>query len=732
MGTVYLAEQEEPIRRQVALKLIRAGMNTREVVRRFESERQSLALMSHPHIARVLDGGATDDGRPYFVMEYVPGAPLTAFCDQQRLEPRARLALFVQVCQAVQHAHQRGIIHRDLKPSNVLVSLQDGRPEPKVIDFGVARAIERNLGDTAFTQIGEIVGTPAYMSPEQAGSGLDVDTTTDVYSLGVILYELLVGTVPHDPDALRRAGPRGLPQMLRESEPGLPSTRLLTMGVTAQEVARRRSTDVTSLKRQIQGDLDWITFKAMEKERARRYQSAAELAADVERYLDDKPVAARPPSARYRMSKFAARHKAGVAAAAAVLLALLTGAVGAGLGFVRARRAEAAAQRAQGVAEREAAQAKAVADFLREVLGSADARQLGPDVKVRDALKKSLERLEGPHGLRPEMEAAVRDTVGTTLQNLAELEAAEKQITRGLEIRRATLGPEHPDTLSSMSNLFALYLTQDRQDQAVALGRETLALRRKVLGPDHADTTTTMNDLAVALMYAGKEDEAEALMREAAAVRRRVMGPDDSRSLVAASNLASLLRMRGKLAEAEPLLREVLSAQRRTLGPRHSNTLFTQQTLAGLLDKLGKWPAAEAGYREALEANRAVSGPRHQDTLLAASDLGHFLMERGRLGDAEPLLREAVAGGRATLPRGHRWTTRFEVGLGECLTRRGQHAEAETVLLSALENARAGEGDTKGLVQDAAKQLVALYDAWGRPAKAAPYRALAAPAKAGP
>jgi serine/threonine protein kinase len=708
-------------------------MNTREVVRRFESERQALALMSHPHIARVLDGGATDDGRPYFVMEYVPGAPITEFCDAQRLDPRARLALFVQVCQAVQHAHQRGIIHRDLKPSNVLVSLRDGEPEPKVIDFGVARAIERSVESTAFTQIGEIVGTPAYMSPEQAGDGLDVDTTTDVYSLGVILYELLVGTVPHDPDALRRAGARALPRILRESEPGLPSTRLVKMGDTAQEVARRRRTDPTSLKRQIQGDLDWITFKAMEKERGRRYQSAAELAADVGRYLADEPVAARPPSARYRMAKFASRHKAAVGAAAAVVLALVAGAVGAGMGLVRARRAEAAAQRAQAVAEKEAAQAKAVADFLREVLGSADARQLGPDVKVRDALEKSLTRLDGgSHGLRPEMEAAVRDTVGTTLQNLSDLKAAEAQVGKALEIRRRTLGPEHPDTLASMSNLFAVYLNQDRQEQAIALGRETLALRRKVLGSDHPDTTVTMNDLAVALMYGGQDDEAEALMRETAAVRKRVLGPEDSRTLVATSNLASLLRMRGKLPEAEPLVREVLSVQRRTLGPRHSNTTFTLQLLAGILDKLGKDTAAEAAYRESLETIRQVSGPRHQDTLLAANDLGHFLVDKGRLEEAETLLREATVGGKATLPPTHRWTTRFEIGLGECLVKRGRHAEAEEVLLAALADARAGTGDTKELQGDAARQLVALYEAWGRPAKAAPYRGLVPPAEKKP
>ena len=346
MGIVYLAEQQEPIQRRVAVKVIKLGMDSKEVIARFESERQALALMDHRNIARVLDAGTSQSGRPYFVMEYVPGIPITDYCDQHQLSSRDRLKLFQQVCQAIQHAHQKGVIHRDIKPSNILVEERDGQPVPKVIDFGVAKATEQALTKkTLFTQIGALIGTPAYMSPEQAGlTESAVDTTTDIYSLGVVLYELLVGAPPFDPTDLRRAGYAEIFRVIREVEPPKPTTKLESLGTRGMEVAKRRHTDVRTLLRQLQGDLEWITMKALEKDRLRRYESASELAADIGRHLNDEPVMASPPSVTYRARKFLRKHRTGVTAAAALLLVSLAGAAVSSIQFLHAQRQKHEAQ----------------------------------------------------------------------------------------------------------------------------------------------------------------------------------------------------------------------------------------------------------------------------------------------------------------------------------------------------------------------------------------------------
>ena len=383
-AVVYLAEQETPVRRRVALKIIKLGMDTQQVIARFEAERQALAMMNHPGVAKVFDAAITASGRSYFVMEHVPGEPITEYCDRHRLTTQHRLELFMKVCDAVQHAHQKGIVHRDLKPSNVLVMIADGQAVPKVIDFGVAKALHQKLTErTLFTEQGQLIGTPEYMSPEQAErSGLDIDTRSDIYSLGVLLYELLTGALPFDPTTLRQAAFAEIQRIIREVEPPKPSTRLSSLGDESRNYAQKRRADPRSLLRELRGDLDWITTKALEKDRTRRYPTASELAADLARHLNHEPVAAGPPSAAYRVKKYIRRHRVGVTAGAALALALLAGIIGTSVGLVLATRAAADAEEARAAeaqqrreAERQAAIAQAVNDFLNDDLLAAAAPQ---------------------------------------------------------------------------------------------------------------------------------------------------------------------------------------------------------------------------------------------------------------------------------------------------------------------------------------------------------------------
>jgi serine/threonine protein kinase len=365
-GSVFMAEQEEPIRRRVAVKVLKPGMDSRQVIARFEAERQALALMDHPNIARVLDAGTTSTGRPYFVMELVRGVPITQYCDQAHLSTAERLSVFLPVCHAVQHAHQKGIIHRDLKPSNVLVTLHDGKPVPKVIDFGIAKATEQRLTEkTLFTGFGQMIGTPAYMSPEQAEmSGLDIDTRSDVYSLGVLLYELLAGAPPFDPSRLQSAGIAEILRIIKEEEPPKPSTRVSTLGDVLSSVAARRGTEPKKLGALLRGDLDWVVMKALAKERQRRYDSAGNLAADLERYLEHQPVSAGPPGFLYRASKFVKRHRVGVFAGLLIVLALIGGMTGTTLALISARAAERRASANAADAEHKFTIAREGADLL--------------------------------------------------------------------------------------------------------------------------------------------------------------------------------------------------------------------------------------------------------------------------------------------------------------------------------------------------------------------------------
>ena len=479
MGIVYVADQSAPIARRVALKVLKLGMDTKQFVARFEAERQALAVMDHPGIARVYDAGAAENGRPYFVMELVHGVPITEYCDSNRLDTRARVELLISVCHAVQHAHQKGVIHRDLKPSNVLVRLQDGRPVPKIIDFGVAKAIDRPLTNlTLYTEVGQRIGTPAYMSPEQMEmSGLDIDTRTDIYSLGVMMYELLTSTLPFSEDLVRRAVSR--PELLRDTDPQTPSARITSLGQETSEVASRRHSDPSSLRHALEGDLDWITLKAMAMDRTRRYETVNGLAMDLQRYLAYEPVSARPPSTQDRVAKFVRRHRVGVAVAASA--ALLVVAATLGLALLAQRLA-----RERDRAEREAARASSIAGFLQDTLGSADPWSGGNrDVSVTDALAAATVKVDRAFQNQPLDAAAVRRTIASTYAGLGRFDEAETLVRSALEAQRAVLGGAHEEVAETLSVLANVYSNKGQHEQAEASAREALGTRQRLTGNEH-------------------------------------------------------------------------------------------------------------------------------------------------------------------------------------------------------------------------------------------------------
>jgi eukaryotic-like serine/threonine-protein kinase len=514
-GVVFLAEQARPVRRRVALKVLKPGMDSRQVVARFEAERQALALMDHPHIAKVLDGGTTASGRPYFVMELVRGLPLTEHCDQNSLPVRERLELFLPVCRAVQHAHQKGVIHRDLKPSNVLVTLHDGRAVPKVIDFGIAKALGQQLTEkTLFTGFAQMLGTPLYMSPEQAEmSGLDIDTRSDIYSLGVLLYELLTGTTPFDRDRLRRVGFDEIRRIIREEEPPRPSTRLSTVGQAATTASEKRRSDPRRLSRLFRGELDWIVMKALEKDRNRRYESASAFAADVQRYLNDEPVLACPPSISYRLRKFARRHKGPVLTGVAVLLALVGGMVGTTWGLYQANRSAAAERAANELTNKRLEQIEKGNEVLAGIFAELDIQQvkagdLPLEAVLAERLVQAAGQFEGDSVGDPLAVAALQERLGLSLMNLGFPDRAIPVLQKSGQTRREALGPDHRDTLSSVGNLALSYMEAGKLDQALPLFEETFRLAKDRLGPDHRDTLASMSGLGQCYLLAGKLDRA--------------------------------------------------------------------------------------------------------------------------------------------------------------------------------------------------------------------------------
>jgi len=774
-GSVYRAEQLEPVRRQVAVKVIKLGMDTRQVIARFEAERQALAMMDHPAIAKVFDAGATRAGRPYFAMELVAGEPITHYCDAHRLNTRQRLELFSQVCGAIQHAHQKGIIHRDIKPSNVLVSAQDGTATPKVIDFGIAKATEAELTTrTIFTEQRQMIGTPTYMSPEQAGSaGTDIDTRSDIYSLGVLLYELLTGVTPFDTTRLLRVSLEELVRIIREEEPSRPSTRLSTLGDAEPGIAERRDTDVRRLRMSLRGDLDWIVMKGLEKDRSRRYSTASALADDIQRFLHDEPVVARPPSVRYQMHKLVRRHRGAVAAGAAIVLVLIA-ATAVSLAFAlsanRQRQtavtALARAEKAERGTKARAEELEQVARFQEEQLSRINPQTMG--VKLRtdlvakaraaaerwgrtpeeiDARIKQLEdgvagidltgmaltaldenvfqtalrAIEVQFGGKPEIKAQLLQSVASTQRELGLLDAATQPQEQAVAIRRRVLGDDHPDTLVSLCNMGQLLVAQGKLAEAEPYFHQTLQGFRLVLGDEHPETLRSIANLGGVLQKQGKLKEAEAHYREAMEKLRRVLGDENADTLSTISNLGLLLQEQNRLSEAEPYWSEALRTRRHVLGDEHPATLTSLHHMALLLHAQGKLKEAEAYFRESLEKHRRVLGDDHPNTLAAIMSMGVVLRSQGRLEEVGAFYHEALEKERRLLGDEHPDTITTIHNMGFLLQAQGKLAEAEPYCREAMEKWRRLLGDEHPDTLIAINTLGLVLLAQGRLSEAEPF-----------
>jgi serine/threonine protein kinase/Flp pilus assembly protein TadD len=746
MGIVYLAEQEQPIKRQVALKVIKPGMDSARVIARFEAERQALALLDHPNMAHVYDAGTTEAGRPYFVMEYIEGLPITEHCDRHKLTIEDRLGLFVQVCHAVHHAHQKGIIHRDIKPSNILVSVQEDQTIPKIIDFGVAKAISQPLTErTFFTEQGQMFGTPEYMSPEQADMATeDIDTRSDIYALGVLLYVLLTGVLPFEPETLREGGIEHIRKMIRETNPKTPSTRLSSLGDEAKKIAEGRRTEVITLAKCLHRELEWIP---------------SELADDIENYLQGNPLIAGPLTAAYRLKKFVRRNRALVAGIAAILVVLIAGIIVSALFAVG--QAHALAE-----AERQARISEAVSSFLCDDLLASLSPDTGKgrDVTVRSMLDTASENLSKVKN-EPLVEARLRDTIGWIYRDLDEFEAAEPHLECAARLRREQLGEEHADTLHSMSRLGRFYRSQGMYQESAKLLEKALLISQRVLGPEHITTLGMTHGLAVAYLVMGRYDEAEQLYLKAIPVAQNVPGEKNEWSLhmvmglgktyeaqgrydEAELQLLDVLRLgdgfwddeniwaldyKGLLAwvyrkqkrhdEAERLYRKVLLIQRKVDGDETLRTLRSVSGLAWVCTHLGKHQEAEKLFTEALEVYQRKYGREHGETICCMNGLAELYTAQHRYEDAKSLLVEVLEISSRALGEDHPWTLTTTHNLATTYKGQGQYEEAERLLLEAIKGRRLRLGDTHPHTLESWNNLIDLYEAWDKLEKAEKWRA---------
>jgi eukaryotic-like serine/threonine-protein kinase len=648
-GVVYMAEQEEPVRRRVALKVIRLGMDTKSVIARFEAERQALALMDHPNIAKVLDAGATETGRPYFVMELVRGIKITDYCDENKVATEDRLKLFIQVCQAIQHAHQKGIIHRDIKPSNILVTVNDGVPVPKVIDFGIAKATQGRLTDkTVFTAFEQFLGTPAYMSPEQAVmTSLDIDTRSDIYSLGVLLYELLTGKTPFDAKELLQAGLDEMRRTILEAEPPKPSTRLSTMLDAERTVtAIRRQTDPPKLMYLVRGDLDWIVMKSLEKDRARRYETANGFAADIQRHLTNEPVNACPPSSLYRLQKAVRRNKGVFAAVTAILVVLLTGVVVSTSQAIRARQAEREqvqlrqrAEAGEKKAKTEAIKSEQTAKFLKNMLrgaGPSVARGRDPTL-LREILDKAVGRVDVELKDQPEARGDLQMTLGSTYSDIGDLPRAVTNFQQATDSYRLAFGGDNVKLAFTLGFLGQSQSFLNELGSGEKNARLGLEMARRCGDPE--TLASCLASMASSFnFYAMGSTQGVPYIREAIALRQKLT----NNPVALASCMEWLACCLDDNEEGESMVRQALALHRQALGTDHPRVAADLQLLGQKLIKRSQFKEAEAVLREAEDLFERIADPNDPYQAISLRFLAVALIHQGKQAEAESIVRQTV------------------------------------------------------------------------------------------
>ncbi|MBZ0269571.1 serine/threonine-protein kinase, partial [bacterium] len=687
MGEVFLAEQERPIRRRVAIKLIKEGMDSKQVVARFESERQALAIMDHPAIARVYEGGIAPGGRPYFVMEWVPGEAITEFCDRHRLDLRARLALFIQVCDGVQHAHRKAILHRDLKPSNILVASRDDRPAPKIIDFGVAKATAHPLTEhTLFTAMGQLVGTPSYMSPEQTEfAGNDIDTRTDVYSLGVLLYELLVGMRPLDLHRRKGLGFDEVLRTIREQDPEKPSSVAAGAREDAETAAHNRRTEPARLRAKLRGDLDWITLRALEKDRHRRYGSPAELADDIERHLKGEAVLAGSPGARYRLGKFVHRHLFGVAAGVSFVLLLMAFAV-----MMAVQAGQIARERDR--ANLEAAAAQRVSDFLVRLFEISDPMEgEGDRVTARQLLDEGAARIEAERADQPVVRARFMRTMGRAYRGLGLFEPAGVLLEGSLRIVESADAPDDEELADALLQTADIDRLRGEFDRGLERAERALAIRQAETPPDPLRIGQALGAVGRLHMHRGEYETARDHLERALAMQESVRGPDDPELVSVISNMAIILWQLRDLEAAEPYAERALALDEKAKGPDHPDVASALNNLALIYLETDRERARDL-YERSLSIRERALAPDHPDIAETCNNLGNLLRRMEDDDRARELLERGLSIREKAIGPDHPdlGSTVFNIGL--LLDESGKPDEARPYLERALRILEGGLG----------------------------------------
>ena len=722
MGIVYEAEQTDPVRRRVALKVLRLGMD-RQMLARFEAERQALAVMDHPNIATVLGGGVMADGRPYFAMEVVRGVKLTDYCDGNKLSVRERLGLFISVCEAIQHAHQKGVIHRDIKPSNILVADYDGKPVPKVIDFGIAKAIGQQLTErTLVTEHGITIGTPAYMSSEQAEmSGLDVDTRTDIYSLGVVLYELLLGRLPLDPDRMSAA--EFLQRLVLPDTPHpTPSSQVSALGDDADVISGLRGVDRQSLRRELRGDLDAIIIKTMEQDRNRRYQTANGLALDLRRYLASEPVVARAPSPAYRFRKFVRRNRFAVAGVAIVVASILIGFAATAAALARATRAEAAAAR-------EASVAQQVTDYLVDLFAGADPSEtLGDTISVRTILDRGAQTIDAELADQPFIQTRLFSAIGTVYQSLGLFAESEAMLLQALAIRERELDSLDINVALSLEKLGQLYRHSGDLRKAEPLLLRARMIYEHVLGPGHREVADADLNLGNLYFSQRRYAEAEILMLQAVEEYTQLGAIDpanDPELASALSNLGAVYIRMQRYDTAAAVIARALDIRERVLPTGDPGLASTMNNLGALYWSLGQYEDAEPLYQRALSIYRNLYGEEHPYTASALNNLGETYWALGRYDESEDLLRRALAIKQRVYDTDHTSIGNTLNTLGNLLRDKGEYLEAETFYRDALALRERALGLSAPDVAETLAEYAKLLRILGRDAEASRHEARA-------